>query len=104
MALLHHAWQHMTIDLADLARSHARNPAAPWHHRALAAIASAAGPATRSFTWALRVLGRALSAPHTPSPGACALTRAFICDRFGVLGDFLGWPAQRAALQVGPHF
>ncbi len=71
---------------------------------ALAAIASTAGPATRSFTWALRVLGRALSAPHTPSPVACALTHAFIRDRFGVLGEFLGWPAQRAALQVDPHF
>lgn len=58
------------------------------------------GLARRSLVLALRVLGRALAAPGAAPRDAITHARAFVKERFGMLGELVGWPAQRAALQV----
>ena len=54
----------------------------------------------KSLTLVLRILSRALAGPGTAPRDAVRHARAFIRERYGLLGSVAGWPAQSAALQV----
>lgn len=59
-----------------------------------------AGVTKKSLVMALRILSRALASPGTVPRDAVKHARAFVEERYGLLGDMAGWPAQNAALQV----
>ena len=59
-----------------------------------------AGVTKKSLVMALRVLSRALASPGMVPRDTIKLARAFVEERYGLLGDAAGWPAQSAALQV----
>ena len=59
-----------------------------------------AGVTKKSLVMALRVLSRALASPSMVPRDTIKLARAFVEERYGLLGDAAGWPAQSAALQV----
>lgn len=61
---------------------------------------SGLGSARRTLVLALRVLGRVLAAPGGAPRDAVRDARAFVKERYGVLGELAGWPAQSAILQV----
>ena len=66
-------------------------------------LGSGRGSARRTLVLALRVLGRALAAPGGAPQDAVRDARAFVKERYGVLGELAGWPAQSATLQVRYH-
>ena len=59
-----------------------------------------AGVTKKSLVLVLRVLGRALASPGAVPREAMKHARAFVQERYGLLGDVASWPAQSAALQV----
>ena len=66
-------------------------------------LGSGLGSARRTLVLALRVLGQVLAAPGGAPQDAVRDARAFVKERYGVLGELAGWPAQSAALQVRCH-
>ena len=69
-------------------------------HQAGPGMESGLGETQKTLVSVLRILIRALASPGAAPRNASRHARAFVKERYGLLGDVAGWPAQSAALQV----